>query len=257
MASLQSIASSLVGLAVRGAGPAHPFWAAVAAGIRRPTGPRVGRARLDQAGAEGQAGQVGAAAAAGLVRIRSRCEPVVQTLMCSSAACSEVLAAHTVFTRDTEGGFILGRSVPRPRDYRRTAVSGSGQRGLVCKLVRRPSFRLLRRGADSGGDDVSGVRVQPPRRPRPGTPVRSPMTRSIARAVSGASGMMTTLPPLRVIVRVRRPRSRSRCSMSAPVASETRSPFSPFSASSACSVGGLSPAATSSAPSSLRPSAAA
>jgi hypothetical protein len=33
------------------------------------------------------------------------------------------------------------------------------------------------------------------------------MARSIARAVRGASGMVTTLPPLRVITRVRCPRS--------------------------------------------------
>ena len=45
---------------------------------------------------------------------------------------------------------------------------------------------------------------------------RSPVARSIARAVRGASGMVTTLPPLRVIVRVRCPRSRPRCSISAP-----------------------------------------
>jgi hypothetical protein len=38
-----------------------------------------------------------------------------------------------------------------------------------------------------------------------GPSVRSPMARSIARAVRGASGMVTTLPPLRVIVRVRWP----------------------------------------------------
>ncbi len=40
--------------------------------------------------------------------------------------------------------------------------------------------------------------------------------------------------------------------MSAPVASETRSPFRASSEISACSGGGPSPAATSSAPSSLR-----
>src|SRR5262245_24797239 len=57
-----------------------------------------------------------------------------------------------------------------------------------------------------------------------GPSVRSPMARSMARAVRGASGMVTTLPPLRVTVRVRCPRSRPKCSMSAPVASETRSP---------------------------------
>ncbi len=87
-----------------------------------------------------------------------------------------------------------------------------------------------------------------------GPSVRSPIARSIARAVRGASGTVTTLPPLRVIVSVRCPRSRPRCSMSAPVASETRSPFR---ASSACSSAEPSPAATSSAPSSLRSSATA
>jgi hypothetical protein len=57
-----------------------------------------------------------------------------------------------------------------------------------------------------------------------GPSVPSPMARSIAPAVRGASGIATTLPPLWVIVRVRWPRSRPRCSMSAPVASEIRRP---------------------------------
>src|SRR5262249_32331324 len=56
--------------------------------------------------------------------------------------------------------------------------------------------------------------------------VCSPTARSIARAVRDASGMVTSLPPLRVIVSVRCQRSRPRCSTSARVASETRSPFS-------------------------------
>ena len=47
---------------------------------------------------------------------------------------------------------------------------------------------------------------------------------------------------------VRCPRSRPRCSMSAPVASDTRRPFSASSEISACSGGGPSPAATSMAP---------
>ncbi len=63
------------------------------------------------------------------------------------------------------------------------------------------------------------------------------MARSIARAVRGASGIVTTLPPLRVIVRVRCPRSGPMCSISAPVASDTRSPFSASSEISACSSG--------------------
>jgi len=41
----------------------------------------------------------------------------------------------------------------------------------------------------------------------------SPMARSIARAVRGASGMVTTLPALRVMVRVRWPRSVPRASI--------------------------------------------
>jgi hypothetical protein len=51
------------------------------------------------------------------------------------------------------------------------------------------------------------------------------MARSIARAVRGASGMMTTFPPLRVITKVRCPRSMPSASMSAFAASETRSPL--------------------------------
>ena len=116
-------------------------------------------------------------------------------------------------------------------------------------------------GAAGGlADDPPGtVPVQPPSSAarNTGPSVRSLMAGSIARAVRGASGMVTTLPPLRVIVRVRWPRSRPRCSMSAPVASETRSPFKASKEISACSGGGPSPAATSSAPSSLRSSATA
>jgi hypothetical protein len=90
-----------------------------------------------------------------------------------------------------------------------------------------------------------------------GPSVRSPTARSMAREFRGASEMVATLPPLRVIVRVRWPRSRPRCSMSEPAASDIRSPFSASSEISACQAGGPSPAATSSAPSSLRSSATA
>ena len=62
------------------------------------------------------------------------------------------------------------------------------------------------------------------------------------------------LAALRVITRVRCPRSTPRASISAPVASETRSPLRASREISACSAGGPSPAATSSAPSSLRSS---
>ena len=66
--------------------------------------------------------------------------------------------------------------------------------------------------AGSAPDDPSGaVPVQPPpvRGRITGPSVRSPMARSIARAVRGASGIVTTLPPLRVMVRVRCPRGSS------------------------------------------------
>jgi hypothetical protein len=69
---------------------------------------------------------------------------------------------------------------------------------------------------------------------------------------AGREGMATTLPPLRVMTRVRWPRSAPMCSMSAPVASETGKPFSARSETSACSARGPSPAETRSAPSSLR-----
>ena len=59
---------------------------------------------------------------------------------------------------------------------------------------------------DPADDPGGAVPVQPPARRRRGTAarsVRSPMARSMARAVRGASGMVTTLPPLRVMTRVR------------------------------------------------------
>ena len=55
---------------------------------------------------------------------------------------------------------------------------------------------------------------------------RSPMARSTARAVRGASGIVTVFPPLRTMVSVRCPRSTPRASISAPIASDTRSPLS-------------------------------
>ncbi len=78
------------------------------------------------------------------------------------------------------------------------------------------------------------------------------MARSTALAVRGASGIVTILPPLRRMVRVRWPRSRPSASMFAPVASETRSPLRASSEMRACSIAGPSPAATSRAPTSLR-----
>jgi hypothetical protein len=109
--------------------------------------------------------------------------------------------------------------------------------------------------AGDPADDLGGP-CRSSRRPsavvNSGPSVRSPVARSIARVVRGASRMVTILPPLREMTRVRCPRSRPRCSISAPVASETRSPLRVSSEMRACSAGGPSPAATRSAPSSLR-----
>jgi len=50
--------------------------------------------------------------------------------------------------------------------------------------------------------------------------------------------MVTTLLPFRVMTKVRCPRSRPSCSISAPVASDTRSPLMASREIRACSVGG-------------------
>ena len=75
------------------------------------------------------------------------------------------------------------------------------------RAVRRERDGLAGPGAaHDAADDRPGT---VPARPRPvrarntGLSVRWPMARSIAAAVRGASGIVTTLPPLRVIVTVR------------------------------------------------------
>jgi hypothetical protein len=92
----------------------------------------------------------------------------------------------------------------------------------------------------------------PPTPTKIGPSQRSATARSMARAVRGASGTVTTLPPLRVIVRVRWPRSSPNASTLAPIASETRNPFNASRLMSAWSPALASPAATSIAPTSLR-----
>ena len=121
-------------------------------------------------------------------------------------------------------------------------LSVCGVTALVI-TARRATLRTIRPAPCR-----SSRRLSAPRNTGPS--VRSPMARSIARAGCGASGIVTTLPPLRVIVKVRCPRSRPRCSMSAPVTSETRRPFRASREISACSSAEPSPAATSSVPSS-------
>ena len=137
------------------------------------------------------------------------------------------------------------------------SVEGGGdetvsQCGLTSLAI--PARRVTRRTIRAAACRSSRLPYAVTKR---GPSVRSPIARSIALAVRGARGMATTLPPLRAMTRVRCPRSGPRCSMSAPVASDTRTPFSASREISACSAGGPSPAATRRPPSSLRSSAVA
>ena len=100
-----------------------------------------------------------------------------------------------------------------------------------CRTTGRPAARRpdrRRRQRHRRTPTRRTIRAAPCRsRRRPSLPrktgpsLRSPTARSIARAVRGASGMVATLPPLRVMVSVRWPRSVPSASMFAPVASET------------------------------------
>ena len=139
----------------------------------------------------------------------------------------------------------LGRSAANAAD-RPGCRSVCGPTGLVIP-ARRAARRTIRAAPCRSSRRPSAVR-------KTGPSLRSPTARSIARAVRRASGMVTTLPPLRVMTSVRWPRSTPSASMLAPVASETRKPFSASSEMRACSPGSPRPAATSSAPSSLRSS---
>jgi hypothetical protein len=105
-----------------------------------------------------------------------------------------------------------------------------GPTGLAIP-ARRATWRTIRAAPWRSSRRPPGAR-------KTGPSQRSPIARSIARAVRGASEMVTTLPPLRVTTRVRCPRSMPMASMSAPVASETRSPLSVSREISACSTGG-------------------
>ena len=137
------------------------------------------------------------------------------------------------------------------RQTSRAAVMNACRRVCGPTVLGIPARRATRRTTRAAPCRSSRC----PSEPRKiGPPTRSPTARSIARAVRGASGTVTTLPPLRAMTSVRCPRSTPRFSMLAPVASETRSPLSASSEISACSPGGPSPAATSSSPSSLRSS---
>jgi hypothetical protein len=121
---------------------------------------------------------------------------------------------------------------------------------FLARPARRASRRTIRPAPCRSSRAPAGV-------VKIGPSHRSPTARSIARAVLGASGMTAFLPPLRMIARVRWPRSVPSASTSAPVASDTRSPFRASSEIRACSAADPRPAATSRAPTSLRSSPAA
>ncbi len=70
--------------------------------------------------------------------------------------------------------------------------------GVTALVIpaRRAVLRTIRPAPCRSSRRPSGAR-------NTGPSVRSPMAKSIARAVRGASVMVTTLPPFRVMVRVR------------------------------------------------------
>jgi hypothetical protein len=147
------------------------------------------------------------------------------------------------------GRRLLGHPAAGPRHP--TAVMNAcrsvcGPTGLV--IPARPATRRTIRAAPCR------FSRRPSAARKTGPSLRSPTARSSARAVRGASGMVATLPPLRVMIKVRCPRSTPSASMLVPVTSETRSPLRASREISACSAGTPRPAATSSAPSSLQSS---
>src|SRR5260221_3284412 len=145
-----------------------------------------------------------------------------------------------------EGGLLDVRQ-------RDACVEGSGNES-VPECV--GPYRLGDPGAAShAADDTRGtVPVQPSAIGGEEDRAFTPLANRKVDSTGGArgKGMVTILPPLRVMVSVRWPRSWPRASVFAPVASETLSPLSASSEISACSAAGPRPAATSRAPSSLR-----
>src|SRR5260221_13674782 len=75
----------------------------------------------------------------------------------------------------------------------RVGPDGLGNPGAAGDRADDPPGAVPVQPAPAGGEEV-------------GPSARSPVARSIARAVRGVSGMVTTVPPLRVITRVRCPR---------------------------------------------------
>jgi hypothetical protein len=115
-----------------------------------------------------------------------------------------------------EGTGLLRRS---PAAQTSSLMVGEPAHGLdlaVVKPVEPPPGYGRQVQAEGGGD----VLVGPPE------PFPRDTQFSEAGTVRGARGMVTVLPPLRTIVRVRCFRSTPSASMSLPIASDTRRPLS-------------------------------
>ena len=111
---------------------------------------------------------------------------------------------------------------------RHAGVEGSGDE-RVTQSMGAHSLGDPRPAGDTAHDPAGRVAIDPlPVGSHEDRPVAAFADRQIdgpSPSVRGASGMVTTLPPLRRMVSVRWPRSSPRSSMSAPMASETHSPL--------------------------------
>ena len=133
--------------------------------------------------------------------------------------------------------------VERGHDERRRAACGDG----------RPESGVF---ADRDDPSVRGASIETLSvgASQDGAVVRSPMARSMVRAVRGTSGMRAGLLPLPTMRRVRCPRSKARSSMLVAHASLTRSPFSPSSTANAAWSRSNRSAVNKNVPSSVRSS---
>ena len=134
----------------------------------------------------------------------------------SLRSCHRSIAATARIGRGTSSAPIW-RSIharvttkPRPRTCSESRLAGQSERRTVYSIS---PVRLKSRGRCISGELRFPSAQNVPLR-RIGPSARSPMARSIARAVRGASGMVDDLAALRSTVSVRCPRSRPSASIS-------------------------------------------
>jgi hypothetical protein len=137
----------------------------------------------------------------------------------------EGLAAPVVSHRRSRVGVASGLLHVAQR-HAGVQTGGGGDEG-VTQRVRSDPLADPRTASDTSHDPPGGVTVEALAIDveEIGPSTRSPTAKSTARATRGASGIVTSFPPLRNTVSVRWPRSRPSASMLAPIASDTRSPF--------------------------------